>query len=80
MSSLADAEKRYLERLFGMQSGYVLNYSDATFGELFQRHKVDIHGDRYQTYGSSKAKKMRSFWEQESDPLVAHVLAESIES
>lgn len=80
MSSLTDAEKRYLEKLLGMQSGYVLNYSDATFGEFFERYKIDIHGQRYQTYGSSKAKKMRAFWEQEPDALVAPVLAEMIES
>lgn len=80
MSSLTDAEKRYLEKMLGMQSGYVLNYSDATFGECFERHKIDIHGQRYQTYGSSKAKKMRAFWEQEPDALVAQVLAEMIES
>jgi len=29
MSSLTDVEKRYLEKLLGMQSGYVLDYSRA---------------------------------------------------
>ncbi len=80
MSSLTDIEKRYLEKLLAMQSGYVLNYSDATFGEFFNRHKVDIHGSKYQTYGTSKAKKMRAFWEQEPDALVGKVLSEMIES
>ena len=64
MSTLTDIEKRYLEKLLGMQSGYVLDYSDATYGEFFGRHGVDIHGDRFQTYGTSKAKKMRAFWER----------------
>ena len=36
MSSLTDIEKRYLEKLLGMQSGYVLDYSDATFWRIFQ--------------------------------------------
>jgi len=80
MSSLTDVEKRYLEKLLGMQSGYVLNYSDATFGEFFSRHKIDIHGRKYQTYGTSKAKKMRAFWEQESDGLVSQVLSEMLDS
>jgi hypothetical protein len=80
MSSLADIEKRYLEKLLGMQSGFVLDYSDTTFGEFFNRHKVNIHGSKYQTYGTSKAKKMRSFWEQESDVLVGNVLSEMLDS
>lgn len=80
MSSLTDIEKRYLEKLLGMQSGYVLDYSDATYGEFFGRHKVDIHGGKYQTYGTSKAKKMRAFWEQEPDALVGTVLSEMLDS
>lgn len=80
MSSLTDIEKRYLEKLLGMQSGYVLDYSDATFSEFFNRHKIDIHGSRYQTYGTSKAKKMRAFWEREPDALVGIVLSEMLDS
>lgn len=80
MSSLTDIEKRYLEKLLGMQSGYVLDYSDATFGEFFNRHRISIHGPKYQTYGTSKAKKMRAFWESEPDALVGKVLSEMLDS
>lgn len=80
MSSLTDIDKRYLERLLEMGSGYVLDYSDASFGEFFQRHKVDIHGQKYQTYGTSKAKKLRAFWEQAPDELVGAVLSEMLDS
>lgn len=80
MSSLSDIEKRYLEKLLGMQSGYVLDYSDVTFGEFFRRHRIDIHSAKYQTYGTSKAKKLRAFWERESDPIVGKVLAEMLDS
>lgn len=80
MSSLTDIEKRYLERLLGMQSGYVLDYSDPTFGAFFSRHRVNIHGPKYQTYGTSKAKKMRAFWENEPDILVGKVLSEMLDS
>lgn len=80
MSSLTDIEKRYLEKILAMQSGYVLDYSDATFGEFFARHRLNIHGPKYQTYGTSKAKKLRSFWEQESDAVVAPVLSEMLAS
>jgi hypothetical protein len=80
MSSLTDIEKRYFEKLLGMQSGYVLDYSDATFGEFFNRHQINVHAAKYQTYGTSKAKKMRAFWEQEPDALVGKVLGEMLEA
>lgn len=78
MSSLTDIEKRYLEKLLGMGSGYVLDYSDATYAEFFNRHNIDIHGPKYQTYGTSKAKKMRAFWESEPDALVGKVISEMV--
>ena len=80
MSSLTDIEKRYFEKLFGMSSGYVLDFSDATFGEFFRRHNVDIHGRIYQTFGTSKAKKLRAFWGSEPDRLVAAALSEMLDS
>jgi len=80
MCSLTDIEKRYLEKILGMQSGLVLDYTNATFAAFFNRHKIDIHSQRYQTYGASKAKKMRAFWEQESDALVTRVLVEMLAS
>jgi len=54
VSSLSDIDKRYLESLLDMGGGYVLDYSDATFGEFFRRHGIDIHSRNYQTYGTSK--------------------------
>lgn len=79
MSSLTDVDKRYLEKILGMGSGWVLDYSDATYGEFFARHGIDIHNPRYQTYGTSKAKKMRSFWEQEEDVVIGKILAEMLD-
>ncbi|MYA89138.1 MAG: hypothetical protein F4X97_11955 [Boseongicola sp. SB0662_bin_57] len=80
MSSLTDIEKRYLERVFGMGGGYVLDFTDATFGEFFGRHNIDIHGSKYRTYGSSKAKKLRAFWASEPDKRVGAVLSELLDS
>ena len=80
MSSLKAVDKRYLEKILDMGGGYVLDYSDATFAEFFKRYQVNIHGHQYRTYGTSKAKKMRSFWEQESDVLVGRVLSEMLDN
>lgn len=82
MSSLNDVEKCYLEKILNMESGYVLYYSNPKFGELFKRYGIDIHSSRYQTDGTStsKAKKMRAFWELESDILVSSILTEMLDS
>ena len=80
MSSLAAVDKRYLEKILNMGGGYVLDFTDATFEEFFRHYNVDIHGDQYQTYGTSKAKKLRAFWEKESDALVGSVLFEMLDN
>lgn len=78
MSSLKPVEKRCLEELLD-RGGYVLDFTDATFGEFFESHNVDIHGSKYQTYGTSKMKKLRAFWQLESDVLVGTVLSEMLD-
>ncbi len=80
MSSLTDIEKRHLDRVLGMACGYVLDFTDTTFGEFFERHGIDIHGTRYRTFGTSKAKKLRAFWASEPDRLVGTVLSELLDS
>ena len=80
MSSLTAADKLYLERVLNMVGGYVLNFTDATFAQFFDGFNIDIHGARYQTYGTSKAKKMRAFWEKESDVLVGRALTEMLDA
>ena len=43
MSSLQMADRQSLEAFFGMSSGYVLNFSDSTFGEfVFEKTGIDI--------------------------------------
>ena len=80
MSTLKYREKRYIEDLLGMSSGYVLKFSDREFAELFDEVAgIDIHSDKYSTEGSSKANKLRSFWKIESDYVAGKVLLEFIE-
>lgn len=75
MSSLNIREKRVLEDFLGMGSGYVLNFSDRTFSEfVHEAVDIEIHSDEYSIHGSSKAKKLRAFWEVESDYLVGRLL------
>jgi len=80
MSSLTSIEKRYFEDLFGLGSGYVLDYSNATFAEFFREcAKVDIYADKYSFNGDSKAKHLRAFWEIEPDHVVGKVLEALLE-
>ena len=79
MSSLTAVDRRFLEKILDMAGGYVLDFTDTSFGEFFNSYNVDIHSHQYQKYGTSKAKKLRAFWEKESDSLVAPVLAEMLD-
>jgi hypothetical protein len=75
MSSLSSVEKRRLSAFLRMDNGYVLDFDNMTFGEFFRGEAgVDIYSDKYASYGTSKAKRMRAFWELEPDQLVGKVL------
>ena len=80
MSSLNVSEQRYIEKVLDMGGGYVLDSTNDSFGALFKRHSIDVHGSKYLIYGTSKAKKMRAFWEKEADQLVGKVLSEMLDS
>lgn len=80
MSALSISDRHNLERLFGMSSGYVLNFSDRTFGEFISEAVgLDIHDEKYSTDGVSKAKKLRTFWKVEPNHTVGKLLLALIE-
>ena len=74
MSTLTTVEKMHLEKFLQMGGGYVLDFIDRTFAEFFLGYDVDINEPTYQIYGTSKARRMRAFWNTQSDTLVARVL------
>ena len=79
MSSLTPIEKKYFEETLGMRGGYVLDFNNRTFEDFFRHYGIAIYDDKYLTHGDSKAKRMRAFWEQESDQITAAVLAGMLE-
>lgn len=80
MSSLKAIEKRVFEDLFGMASGYVLDFSNNTFAEFFRETaNINIYAPKYDFNGDSKAKRLRAFWETEPDALVGKVLSGLLE-
>ncbi len=80
MSNLKPLEKRAFEDLFGMASGYVLDFTNASFAQFFQDSaNTDIYHNRYASHGDSKAKRLRAFWETEPDELVGTALNELLD-
>lgn len=73
MANLKFNEKQLFEKLFD-RGGYVLNFSNRTFEEFFKDFNVAIYSDKYSFNGDSKMKRLRAFWEIETDVLVGKVL------
>lgn len=75
MSALSVVERKRFEKLFGMSSGKVLDLTNATFAEIFRQDVgVDIYDEKYSFNGDSKAKRLRAFWEVESEKQVGKAL------
>jgi len=80
MSSLRFNEKQLFERLFEMDSGYLLDFSNSSLREFLNDFHIDLGNEAYNIYGSSKAKKIRAFWEVEPDEVVEPVLEALLEN
>ncbi|MDP2156426.1 MAG: hypothetical protein Q8K68_01795 [Nitrospirota bacterium] len=63
-----------------MGNGYVMDFSNRTFSEVFRESaRVDIYADKYATNGDSKAKRLRAFIELEADALVGKAIADLLD-
>jgi hypothetical protein len=72
VAKLTTNEKEILEELFQMRGGYVLNFSDRTFGEFFQNDMaLNIFDPKYSYASGSKANRLRGFWQVADDSLVS---------
>ncbi|MBO6536140.1 MAG: hypothetical protein JJ966_07955 [Balneolaceae bacterium] len=80
MAKLKEPEKLILERLFGMEGGYVLDFSNSKFQQfIFNNFNIDIYSSKYSVYGDSKAKRLRAFWDLESNLIVGKLILELLE-
>lgn len=80
MSSIKSIEERYLEDLFEMRDGYVLDFSNRTFYEFFiENFNINIYDPKYEYNSGSKANRLRAFWKIEPDALVGKVLSGLLE-
>jgi hypothetical protein len=68
MSDLTFKEKSLLEKLFGMQTGYVLDFSDRTYQDFIgEALGIDIFNPKYNYRSGSKANRLRGFWKVETN-------------
>lgn len=75
MSDLQHAEKMLLEKILKMEGGYCLGFSNPTFARFFQDVlDINIYDDRFISFGTSKANRMRCFWAQATNKGVAKLL------
>ena len=75
MANLTYREKSALEELFGMSSGYVMDFSNASFSRFIgDVTNIDIYeGPGYEEY-ASKANKLRQIWNNEPDSVVGTLI------
>ncbi|MEN1710964.1 hypothetical protein [Pseudomonas aeruginosa] len=63
MAEISAFERRKLEKVLDMGSGYVLDFTDRTYAEFFIDFRVDIDAAQFRIGGDSKARRMRTFWD-----------------
>lgn len=74
MSDLTRVERMKLEKMFDMGGGYVMDFSNRTFSEfIYEETRIEIYEEKYLITGDSKAKRLRAFWDIESNYRVGKV-------
>ena len=68
MAELSRLDKIKLERVFDMEGGYVLDFSNRTFEEFFlEKYEIEIYNEKYENeYSGSKANRIREFWKKKT--------------
>jgi hypothetical protein len=80
MANLSNTDKTKLEALFGMRSGYVLDFSNNTFYDFIHDSTgLDIYDSKYDHFSGSKANRLRAFWKEESDDIVGKLIKDLLE-
>ncbi|MGD0568610.1 MAG: hypothetical protein ABSA78_09415 [Candidatus Sulfotelmatobacter sp.] len=80
MSDLTFMEKSKFEKLLGMETGYVLNFSNRSFAE-FVRDATghNIYDERYNYASGSKANRLRAFWQKEDNSVVGKLMGDMLD-
>lgn len=80
MSDLTLVEKQKLEKLLGMETGYVLNFSNPRFADfVLESTGLDIFSERYNHGSGSKANRLRAFWKKEDNAVVGKLMSDILD-
>lgn len=75
MPNIRSIDMLFLDELFEMGGGYVLNFSDRTMSRFFAEElNVDIDDPTYAENGGSKGKRLRCFLQKVDVPTVVRTL------
>lgn len=75
MPNIRAIDMMFLDDLFEMGGGYVLNFSNSTFSRFFADElNVDIDDPMYAEQGGSKGKRLRCFLQKVDVPTVIRTL------
>src|ERR1035437_5447869 len=79
MANLRQNEFLILEKQFSMEKGYVLDFSNPSFKQfIYNVCGLDIYNPKYDIRGDSKAKRLRAFWQIETDIIVGKLINEML--
>ncbi len=80
MSNLSNIEKMKLEKILETDGGYVLDFTNQKFGDfVYNATQKDIFSDKYALNGTSKAKRLRVFWDKEPNEVVGNLTKDLLE-
>jgi hypothetical protein len=82
MSTLTTIEKKLLENLFQMKSGYVLDFSDKSMERFFKESwDISVYDKKYDLDfpSKSKANRLRGIWNIENDTVTSTIVSALID-
>ena len=82
MSDITIVDKMKLEKLFQMNSGYVLDLRNRTFQNFIKSSVgIDIYEEgKYVDSGTLKANRLRAFWDKEPNSIVGKLILDLLNS
>jgi len=75
MPVIRTIDMQLIDKIFGMEGGYVLDFSDRTMSRFFAEEiNIDIDEGRYREDGTSNAKRLRCFLRKVHVPTAVRAL------
>lgn len=75
MANFKSTEMRFLDSIFEMSEGYVLDFSTPTMDRFFMEElEIDISHEMFSKDGTSKARRVRCLLQNADHPTVVRVL------